>query len=287
MPASASRADRVAGGLGATRPPLRPSVLKRRKVAEISRLLGATTGLRCLDLGGDNGVVSYLLRQGGGQWTSADLDQESVDSIRRLVGDPVHRLEPGRRTPFDGDAFDRVVVVDLLEHLQDDRGFVDELFRILRPGGELIVNVPHRRDGLLRRLRLALGQTDEQHGHVRPGYTADELRARLRGRFEVVAERTYNKTPSELLDIVIRALTERIKGPRAGGSKGVVLVDEDFRRHRGLLALYAVGEPALRAFTALDGLFVLAPGHILIVKATSLKRAPAATSSAPEEEQRR
>jgi SAM-dependent methyltransferase len=286
MPASACRADAAGAGAGAARP-LRPSVLKRRKVAEISRLLGATAGLRCLDLGGDNGVVSYLLRQRGGQWTSADLGEESVASIRRLVGDPVHRLEPGRRTPFADETFDRVVVVDLLEHLDDDRSFVAELFRILRPEGEIIVNVPHRREGLLRRLRLSLGQTDEQHGHVRPGYTADGLRALLGGRFAVVAERTYNKAPSELLDIVTRALTERVKPPRPCGAKGVVLVDEDFRRHRALLALYAVGEPALRAFAALDALFVRAPGHMLIVKARSLKRAPGTGSPAPREEQRR
>ena len=57
MDASACRADRVSVG-DAGRPPLRQSALKRRKLAEITRLLGPTAGLRCLDLGADNGVVS-------------------------------------------------------------------------------------------------------------------------------------------------------------------------------------------------------------------------------------
>ena len=44
----------------------RKSVLKQRKVAELVPSLGPTEGLRCLDLGSDNGVVSLLLRGRGG-----------------------------------------------------------------------------------------------------------------------------------------------------------------------------------------------------------------------------
>ena len=44
----------------------RRSVLKQRKLAEVAGMLGPTAGLRCLDLGSDNGVVSLLLRERGG-----------------------------------------------------------------------------------------------------------------------------------------------------------------------------------------------------------------------------
>ena len=63
----------------------RRSVLKQRKVEEIVRSLGETSGLRCLDLGSDNGVVSLLLRERGGSWASGDLTEEAVASIRSLV----------------------------------------------------------------------------------------------------------------------------------------------------------------------------------------------------------
>ena len=77
----------------------RRSVLKQRKLAELVRSLGPREGLRCLDLGSDNGVVSLLLRERGGSWASGDLTVEAVASIRSLVSDDVH-LVAGDRLPF-------------------------------------------------------------------------------------------------------------------------------------------------------------------------------------------
>jgi demethylmenaquinone methyltransferase/2-methoxy-6-polyprenyl-1,4-benzoquinol methylase len=116
----------------------RKSVLKQRKLAEIERALGPTSGRRLLDLGSDNGVVSLLLRRRGGSWASADLTEESVNSIRELVGEDVHRVD-GRVLPFADAAFDGVVVVDMLEHVPDEAAFLAELARVTRPGGRLVV----------------------------------------------------------------------------------------------------------------------------------------------------
>ncbi|PSO97333.1 MAG: hypothetical protein BRC51_17305, partial [Cyanobacteria bacterium SW_12_48_29] len=41
------------------------SVLKQRKFKEITEFLGETNDLHCLDIGSDNGVISYLLRKRG------------------------------------------------------------------------------------------------------------------------------------------------------------------------------------------------------------------------------
>ena len=57
------------------------SVLKQHKLKEITSLLGNTDSLVCLDIGSDNGVISYLLRQRGGSWKSADLDENAVHAI--------------------------------------------------------------------------------------------------------------------------------------------------------------------------------------------------------------
>ena len=65
----------------------RRSVLKQAKLRELVAIMDPTEGKRCLDIGGDSGIISLLLRRRGGRWWSADLDWRSVQSIHDLVGD--------------------------------------------------------------------------------------------------------------------------------------------------------------------------------------------------------
>jgi SAM-dependent methyltransferase len=243
----------------------RRSVLKQRKLAEISALLGPTAGLRCLDLGSDNGIVSLLLRRRGGEWASADLTEDSVASIRELVGSDVHLLD-GERLPFRDAEFDRVVVVDMLEHVADDHAFVAELARVLRPGGRLVVNTPHLKDTPLRRLRHRLGQTDERHGHVRPGYTVSTLRALLEPHFALDAHRTYSRFFTETVDTAIQLGLARTG--KKGSAKGVVVTGADLRRHGALFRAYSVVYPAVWAVSRLDLLLPWTSGYMLIAGAT-------------------
>jgi SAM-dependent methyltransferase len=77
--------------------------------------------------------------------------------------DPGHLAEGARRFPWvrilDGDATalpvpdgaaDAVTALDVLEHVAEPRRAIAEAHRVLRPGGVLVVSVPHR--GLLWRL---------------------------------------------------------------------------------------------------------------------------------------
>ena len=260
-------ADAVASGAPAAEPwalaLFRRSVLKQRKHAEIAAALGPTDGLRCLDLGSDNGVVSLLLRRAGGRWASADLTEEAVAAIRALVGTDVH-LTDGVRLPFPDAEFDRVVVVDMLEHVVDDGRLVSEISRVTRPGGLLVVNTPHLKRSALRRLRHALGQTDEKHGHRRPGYTAEGLRALLAPAFRLQSHRTYSRFFSEAVDTAINAGLGAL-GKRSS-AKGMVVTGDDVSRHRKLFRAYGAIYPAVWLVSRLDAL-VPASGYMLIATA--------------------
>ena len=137
------------------------SVLKQAKWNALREAAGDTSDLDALDLGADNVVISLLFRSQGGRWTSADLTDQTVEAIRRMVEDRVVRLT-GPQLPFEDEAFDLIVVVDLLEHLDDDRALLAEIGRCLRPGGRAVLNVPHLKPrALLPRVRHAIGLTDE------------------------------------------------------------------------------------------------------------------------------
>ena len=246
------------------------SVLKQAKFRQILAHLDEPAGKNNLDIGADNGVISYLLRQRGGRWYSADLDPRAVASIRQLVGSDVYQFDGGR-TSFPPGTFDQIVIVDFLEHIPDDRGFMRELERILKPGGHLIINVPHLKPhSLLNRVRHRIGLTDEWHGHLRPGYTVEGLRRLLGPTFVIERAVTYSRTFSELIDTGLNGLYLRMRaGDRAAGasSKGSVVTAGDLQKHRKQFLLLSALYPLLWTMAKLDNLLWLQRGYKLIVRA--------------------
>lgn len=248
----------------------RKSVLKQAKLRRILELLHDPTGKRNLDIGADNGVISYLLRQQGGRWASADLDVRAVASIRQLVGTDVYQLD-GARLPFPDRTFDQVVVVDYLEHIEDDRGFARELARVLVPGGRVILNAPHLQPGSpLNRFRHWIGLTDEWHGHLRPGYTVQSLTDTLGPRFRIERVVTYSRFGSELVDTMLNGFYEVIQRRKGGESsaKGSVVTQTDVQRYRAHFRMLSLLYPALRLTAAADALLPWQAGHKLILAAT-------------------
>ncbi len=262
------------------------SVLKQRKLKELTERLGSTDAKHCLDLGSDNGVISYYLRKNtedtGAEWSSSDLTMESVESIRSLVAERVSLCEGGR-LPYPDAAFDLVVVVDMLEHVQDDSVFARELDRIMKHGARLIVNAPNLKPfSPLRAFRHMIGQTDEAHGHLRPGYGVKELREVFDFGFDIISSDTYSRFFSEMIDTAIvaayatlnaisrvckpqkEALQSNEEEPEEEISKGLLFTEDDMRRFEKSFTLYSKIYPIVRTFSSLDVLIPFIPGFMRI-----------------------
>jgi SAM-dependent methyltransferase len=149
----------------------------------------------------------------------------------------------------------------MLEHVPDDAAFARELARITKPGGRLVVNTPHLKRTLLRRVRHALGQTDAKHGHLRPGYTPERLRELLGPAFELESQRTYSRFFSEALDTALNWAVERLG--KASSAKGMVVTGSDLARHRKTFRAYGLVYPFVWAVSRLD-MLVPASGYMLI-----------------------
>ena len=234
------------------------SVLKGQKIEMILSYLGDTSGKRCLDVGSGSGIISLILRENGGGWMSAEMEEEGLNSIRKLIAENVYEID-GTSTPFEEKSFDTVVIVDFLEHIETDGEFISELYRIMKDGGALIINVPHFRKGAsIPALGNLLGLTDEKHGHVRPGYTLTTLRNLLGGKFDIVRHSTYVKFFSELIDTAINFAGSGKDESKAGLSE-----------KRGFIfGIYSqVIYPLLYLISKLDFLFFFSQGARLIVEA--------------------
>jgi len=246
------------------------SLTKQAKLKNLQRFLSNTEGKICLDIGGDNGVIPFLLRRGGGSWVSADSSPKAVASMQDLFGEEqVFELD-GAELPFEDDAFDVIVVIDYLEHIRDDALFLKECHRCLAEDGELIVNVPHIKSFSFNRgLRNLLGLTDEKHGHVRPGYRLSGLYDISKDGFDIVENWSYGGFFVEFIDTWIQFFAGAGKEPEDQPSerKGLVLDQRDLRKFSKQFRLYSLVYPFLKLASGLDRVFAFTCNHYLVIKA--------------------
>ena len=97
--------------------------------------------------------------------TSVDASSAAVEVLRRRVPGEVAQADV-TTLPFADAAFDAAVLGEVLEHVEDDRGALEEVARVLRPGGVLAVSVPAD--------PKRFGPSDRWAGHVRR-YSRQEL----------------------------------------------------------------------------------------------------------------
>jgi SAM-dependent methyltransferase len=148
-------------------------------------------GRRVLDAGCGLGYGSALLADRGAESVDAvDLSESAVEAARARFGDRA-RFAVGDVTslPFEDDSFDLVVCFEVIEHIDEQEAALDELLRVMAPGGLLLVSSPNRD---------AYVPGNPHHVHE---YTPAELEATLRRRWAHVAlMRQHNLTASVLLD---------------------------------------------------------------------------------------
>lgn len=123
----------------------------RTKAALICRGLEADlTGRTVLDYGGGGGFMSVLLAERGARVTLIDAEANALELARMLARD--RRVED-RITFLRAEAlpeelaqrrFDVVLAKDVLEHMEDDDGFLRAVARCQRPGDRLIVSTQNR-----------------------------------------------------------------------------------------------------------------------------------------------
>lgn len=155
-------------------------------------------GERILDLGSGNGRHTLEAARWDCSIVSVDLDREQLRKSRymffadhhagRLPGYAEFALADAQFLPFADGAFDKVVATEVLEHVFDDERAMRELFRIVRPGGEIAVSCPHHRAERLL-WRLSWEYWHSPGGHIRIYAKGDLARRLAHAGFTVEAER--------------------------------------------------------------------------------------------------
>lgn len=108
-------------------------------------LAGEVEGCRVLDAGCGSGPLAAALHAKGANVSGFDLSPAMVTLARERMGEDADQrvADLGERLPYDDATFDIVVCSLALHYLKDWAAPLTEMRRLLRPGGRLVVSVPH------------------------------------------------------------------------------------------------------------------------------------------------
>jgi SAM-dependent methyltransferase len=117
------------------------SVGTRRLFFELVAPLLPASGARVLDVGCGTGITLREFPRPARLLCGSDLSPEALAFSRRRGIECLVRADV-TALPFAGGAFDLVLALDVVEHVDADDQAVREMTRICRPGGHILIHVP-------------------------------------------------------------------------------------------------------------------------------------------------
>lgn len=134
----------------------------------------------------------------------------TIDMDSKANPDIIHDITRG--IPLPDESVDIIVAGEILEHIYNSREFVQEIRRVLKRNGYLILSCPnicslrYRLAFLIGRIPAHAARADRTYDDGRPGHLRDynfrEVRDLLEG-FKIISEKTDSRLPRTLGNSVI------------------------------------------------------------------------------------
>ena len=253
---------------------------KQQKLAALKQHVPDLQGASCLLItcGDNNGAMNYRIREWGGKWVWAELEEGGIHEIEDLLREPVARIDKSTcRLPFPDNTFDYVMTIDCHEHLTDVQPLNNELWRITKPEGKVIVTVPNGNSHKLAvRIKHLVGMTNAEYGHHVLGYEIAELQSMLQKvGFTPHAHSSYAKFFTEMIELCINfAYVKILKKSHVSGEEQTIapVTKDQLQSVAKTYKLYSKIYPLLWAVSQLDALLFFATGHAVVVEARKEER---------------
>ncbi len=96
-----------------------------------------------LDAGCSYGYGTRFLKTKSKNTFAIDLDELHIEIASSRYKDVKFAVGSVEETTFQDNFFDEIVILDVLEHTSNKINTLNEMYRILKPGGTIVVSTPH------------------------------------------------------------------------------------------------------------------------------------------------
>jgi len=115
---------------------------------------------KVLDVGCGTGFLSLLMKNQDNDVYGIDISEVALRKAE-LKGIKVKRGDVENTLPFDDNTFDIVVCSEVIEHLFNPMYLLEEIWRVLKPDGYIVLSTPNVAY-FLRRIALFFGKFPEE-----------------------------------------------------------------------------------------------------------------------------
>lgn len=132
-----------------------------------------------LDVGCGEGYGVNLLSKNVTKIIGLDIDKNIIAHASKKYGkNCIYKLYDGKKIPYKANTFDAVIFLQVIEHINDDKNHIAEIYRVLKNNGIFILTTPNG-------ARLKPGQKPWNRFHIRE-YLSNELESLLKSQFSNV-----------------------------------------------------------------------------------------------------
>ena len=112
-----------------------------KQIEDLAARLGLPVSGWLLDAGGGTGRIAHALKSYSQKIVVVDLSLEMLRQAQVKNGLSI-TCSHTEKLPFSDHSFDGVVMVDALHHVCDQAETAGELWRVLKPGGRIVIEEP-------------------------------------------------------------------------------------------------------------------------------------------------